>query len=156
MDAGLGEVMAKQNPKAKKRLFSGLGYREVQRANSERRSLLPKQQQAWLKAQGYRNVGWENVIALYQKINELDLAAEEEEESLEDLFIKADRIGNKYQSPEEIADFQRQLSTYAQAIAEEIDRQYPEEEGEFVDYSQAAPSAKRKTRSQPKTNRRRG
>mgnify|MGYP001800671159 CR=1 FL=1 len=117
--------------KSKKRLFSGMGYREVQRSNSGRRKKLPKKDQIWLKEQGYKNVGWD-------------------EDTLEELFLKADRIGNKYQTPAEIAKFNQKLSTEVNEIADEIDRQFPEPETEFVDYSQTATkrqsSTKRKRR----------
>ena len=95
-----------------------MGYREVQHSNSDRRSKLPKKDQALLKEQGYKNVGWDNVIALYQKINELLLQPDPNEDTLEELFLKADRVGNKYQTPEEIADFNRKLAAEANAIAE--------------------------------------
>ncbi|MBE9070929.1 hypothetical protein IQ260_30285, partial [Leptolyngbya cf. ectocarpi LEGE 11479] len=43
--------------KKKRLLFSGMGYREVQRSNSSRRKRLSKKEKAWLKEQGYKNVG---------------------------------------------------------------------------------------------------
>lgn len=140
--------MAKQ--KNKKRLFSGMSYREVQRSNSSRKSQLPKTEQRWLKENGYRNVGWDNIIKLYQKINDLLASSEADDPSLEELFLKADRIGNKYQTPEEIEAFNQALRTEVEAISDAIDKQFPDE-FEFVDYSQKArqtakskPSKKRK------------
>lgn len=121
--------------KAKKRLFSGMGYREVQRSNSNRRSKLPKKDQSWLKERGYKNVGWDNVIKLYQRINDLLLQPDANEDTLEELFLKVDRIGNKYQTPEEIKEFNQKLSAEVNEIANVIDQQFPETEGEFVDYS---------------------
>ncbi|MEL6229448.1 MAG: hypothetical protein AAFR24_06005 [Cyanobacteria bacterium J06627_3] len=121
--------------KSKKRLFSGMGYREVQRSNSNRRNQLPEKEQIWLKAQGYKNVSWDNVIKLYQKINALLLQPDSNEESLEELFLKADRIGNKYQTPAEIREFNQKLSVAVNDVADEIDRQFPETEMEIVDYS---------------------
>ena len=121
--------------KGKKRLFSGMGYREVQQSNSDRRRKLPKKDQIWLKEQGYKNVGWDHVIKLYQKINDLLLQPDPDEDTLEELFLKADRIGNKYQTPEEIAKFNQKLSISVNEVADEIDRQFPETEMEFVDYS---------------------
>jgi hypothetical protein len=126
------------NKKSNKRLFSGMGYREVQRSNANRRSKLPKPDQRWLKEQGYRNVGWDNVIQLYQKINDLLASPDEDESTLEDLFLRADQIGNKYQTAEEITAFNQALRTEAEAIADEVDKQFPDPEFEFVDYSQAA------------------
>ena len=122
--------------KNKKRFFSGMSYRDVQRSNSDRRSKLSKKDQKWLKEKGYRNVGWDNVIKLYQKINELLIQPTSEEDTLEELFLKADRIGNKYQTPEEIAAFNQQLSIEVNEISDEIDRQFPNSEMEFIDYSQ--------------------
>ncbi len=142
-------MATKKRKKSKKRLFSGMGYREVQRSNSDRRSKLPKKDQALLKEQGYKNVGWDNVIALYQKINELLLQPDPNEDTLEELFLKADRVGNKYQTPEEIADFNRKLAAEANEIAEIVDRQFPEPETEFIDYSQS------KTKAKPRSKRKR-
>ena len=129
--------------KSKKRLLSGMGYREVQRANSSRRNELSKAEQALLKKQGYKNVGWDNVIALYQRLNELSMAGGPVEDTLEELFLKADRIGNKYQTPEEILDFNRKLSAEVNEISNIVDRQFPESETEFVDYSRQPFKAKR-------------
>lgn len=126
--------MATAPSKGKKRHFDGMNYREVQRSNSSRRSRLPKKEQGWLKSQGYKNVGWDRVIALCQKLNEL-VGQPDEEDSLEALFLKAERIGNKYQTPAEIAEFNTQLSAEASAIAEIVDRQFPQSEPEIVDYS---------------------
>lgn len=128
--------------KTKKRLFSGMSYRDVQRSNSDRRGKLPQKDQKWLKEKGYRNVGWDNVIKLYQKINELLIQPTSEEDTLEELFLQADRIGNKYQTSEEIAAFNQQLLTEVNEISDEIDRQFPNSEMEFIDYSQ--PSRKSK------------
>lgn len=116
-----------------KRLFSGIDYRDAQRSNRDRRQLLSKESQAWLKKNGYRNVGWDNVIRLYQKIN--DLADNQTDDStLEELFLRADRIGEKYQSSEEIAQFNQQLSEEVHKIDSLLDKQFPEEEAEFVDF----------------------
>ena len=135
--------------KSKKRLFSGMGYRDVQRSNSSRRSQLPRKEQVGLKENGYKNVGWDNVIRLYQKINEILLQPDPNEETLEELFLQADRIGNKYQTPAEIKDFNQKLSVAVNDVADEIDRQFPETEMEFVDYSKTSKrqsSIKRKHR----------
>ncbi len=139
-------MTTKKRPKSKKRLFSGMGYREVQRSNSNRRSKLPKKDQVWLKTQRYKNVGWDNVIALYQKINELLLQPDSNEETLEELFLKADRIGTKYQTPEEIADFNCKLAVEVNEISDEVDRQFPEGEMELIDYSQPLTKAKSSSR----------
>ena len=137
--------------KTQKRLFCGMSYREVQRSNSDRRSKLPKQDQKWLKAEGYKNVGWDNIIALYQKINDVSLQPDANEETLEELFLKADRIGNKYQTPEEIAAFNQQLAVEVNEIADEIDRQFPDTEMEFIDYSKPERKPKRVAKDKDRT-----
>lgn len=55
--------------------------------------------------------------------------------SLEELFLEADRIGSKYQTPQEKADFNQQLSQEVAAIGELIDKQFPDTEMEVIDYS---------------------
>ena len=127
--------------KSKKRLFSGMGYRDVQRSNSTRRRQLPKAEQNWLKENGYRNVGWDNVIQLYQKINELLSVSDADDPTLEDLFLKAESIGNKYQTVEEREAFNEALRTEAEAIAQKIDQQFPDDEVEFIDFSNASPAS---------------
>ena len=131
--------------KHQSRTFSSMGYPEVQRSNSIRRSKLPKTHQIWLKENGYKNVGWDNVIRLYQKINELLAQPDADNElTLEELFLEADRIGQKYQTREEIEAFNQQLAGEVSAISDLIDQQFPETEVEVIDYSQT-------TRSQVKT-----
>ena len=51
--------------------YEGMSYRKVQRKNSRNRNLLTKENRKWLKNNGYKNIGWKNVIGLYQKIAEL-------------------------------------------------------------------------------------
>ena len=121
--------------KRKKRTFDGMGYREVQRSNSTRRSRLSKAQQKWLKANHYKNVGWDKVIALYQKINDLIANDTEDGDTLESLFLKAERIGSKYQTAEEQETFQKELSQVTEAVAETIDQQFPAAETEYIDFS---------------------
>lgn len=123
--------------KAKKhqRLFSGMGYREVQKSNASRRSKLPKAKQQELKKQGYKNVGWEHVINLYQAINAVEAELDLPEDSLEQLFIKADRIGNKYQTQEERSTFRQQLTTEVTKVANIIDKQFPETGMDSIDFS---------------------
>lgn len=122
--------------KSRKRNFNGMSYREVQRINSENRRKLKKAHQTWLKDNGYRNTGWDNIIKLYQKIEELRDKSRFEEMSLEELFLEADRIGNKYLAPEEIESFNQQLSKEVSAIGELIDQQFPDTKVEVIDYSQ--------------------
>ncbi|NJL88021.1 MAG: hypothetical protein HC886_21900 [Leptolyngbyaceae cyanobacterium SM1_1_3] len=120
------------------RKFNGRGYRQVQRSNSERRSQLPKADQTWLKQKGYKNVGWDSVVKLYQKIEQLLAHIADDEPTLEDLFLQADRIGKRYQSDEEIQAFDQQLAQEVNAISEIVDRQFPEEDSESVDYRRGA------------------
>ncbi|MBD1845034.1 hypothetical protein H6F89_16830 [Cyanobacteria bacterium FACHB-63] len=122
----------RSEPMSKSRTFEGRTYREVQRSNSNNRVKLQKDDRQWLKANGYRNVGWENVIQLYQKIQ---LLLEVEDSTLEDLFLEADRIGSKYQTAEEIAAFNQELSEVVNEISDEIDRQFPDTEMESIDFS---------------------
>ena len=138
--------------KQKRRLFSGMSYREVQRSNSNRRSKLPKKDQKWLKENGYKNVGWDNVVRLYQKINAILADPNSDEPTLEELFLKADQIGNKYQTPEEIEAFNQELRTEVSAISEEIDRQFADEECEFVDYSKQSNHSLRKRATRKRTH----
>ena len=121
------------------RKFSGMSYREVQRSNSIRRSKLPKIEQVLLKENSYKNVGWDNVICLYQKINELVAQPDgDDEPTLEDLFLKANRIGQKYQTLEEIEAFNQEMAAEVSEISDLIDQQFPETEVEVIDYSKTA------------------
>ncbi len=116
------------NKKSKKRKFKGMSYYEVQRANSEHRNKLHKEEQKWLKNNGYKNVGWDNVIKLYEFLKIID-------NSLEELFLEADRIGNKYLTNQEIEKFNHSLSKELNEIAEEFDKQFPDTEIEIIDFS---------------------
>jgi len=122
--------------KSKKRLFNGLGYHEVQRANSDRRKQLRKEEQEWLKENKFRNIGWDNVISLYNKIEEFLKQYRLEDSSLEELFLEADRIGNKYLTTEEIEDFNRKLAKEVSEIEEVTDKHFPDEEMEVIDFSE--------------------
>lgn len=120
---------------SKKRNFQGMSYGEVQRTNSQNRIKLDKKNQKWLKSNGYKNIGWQNVINLYQKLGELLDDSLFADMSLEELFLEADCIGNKYQTPQEKAEFNQQLSQEVAAISELIDQQFPDTEMEVIDYS---------------------
>jgi len=109
-----------------------MSYREVQGTNTLNRSKLSKEEQQRLKDHQYKNVGWSNVISLYQKIE--DLLDPLKDLTLEDLFIEADRIGNKYQSPQEIQEFNQQLAKEVNEVSEAIDRQFPDTEIEIIDF----------------------
>lgn len=131
------------SPKKQSRTFSGMSYREVQRSNSICRSKLPKNHQIWLKENGYKNVGWDNVIQLYQKINELlNQPDADDEPTLEELFLEADRIGKKYQTPEETEAFNQEMAAEVNAVSDLVDQQFPETEVEVIDYSQISRSSR--------------
>ncbi len=137
--------------KRQSRTFSGMSYREVQHSNSIRRTKLPKTEQIWLKANSYKNVGWDNVIRLYQKINELLAQLDADDQpTLEELFLQADRIGQKYQTREEIATFNQQMTAEVSVISDLIDQQFPETEVEVIDYSQTSHSQAKTRQSRKK------
>lgn len=129
---------------SQKRNFQGMSYNELQRTNSKNRSKLEQEAQKWLKTNSYRNVGWVNVINLYQKIEELRDKSPFEDMSLEELFLEADRLGDKYQTPEEKAAFNQQLAKEVAEIGELIDKQFPDTEIEVVDYGQNSTKAANK------------
>jgi hypothetical protein len=120
----------------KKRLFKSMSYREVQLANSQCRIELSKHDQEWLKKSGFKNVGWEQVIALYQEIEKLKIEnAHLDNLSLGELFLEADRIGNKYLTKEEISENNRKLAEANNYINEQIDQYFPDIEDEIIDFS---------------------
>ncbi|HEY9833974.1 MAG TPA: hypothetical protein V6D26_25710 [Stenomitos sp.] len=123
------------NKNSKKINFNGMSYREIQSINSEKRNNLKKEDQKWLKAQGYINVGWDNIISLYHKIEECLDKYPLKDLTLEELFLEADRIGNKYLTSQEIQEFNHKLSKEVNDIAEEIDKQFPNTEIEVIDFS---------------------
>ncbi|MEH2224826.1 hypothetical protein [Nostoc sp.] len=122
--------------KGKKMNFRGMSYRAVQLANSKNRSKLHKKNQIWLKENFYKNIGWDNVVTLYQKIEEFRDNYQLEKLTVEELFIEADRIGNRYLTNQEINEYNQRLSKEVNEVAEEIDKQFPETEMEFIDFSQ--------------------
>ncbi len=134
--------------KSQKRDFNGMSYGEVQRANSENRSKLKKEDQKWLKDNGHKNVGWNNVITLYRKVEELLDKSRFEDMSLEELFLEADRIGNKYLTSEEIKEFNQQLSKEVAELGELVDKQFPDTEIEVIDFSQKTAQKPQKKRNQ--------
>ncbi|WP_445633131.1 EF-hand domain-containing protein [Nostoc sp. DSM 114161] len=121
-----------------KKFFQGMNYRELQRTNSKNRTQLHQKDKVWLKENLYKNVGWINVINLYQKIEDFLLKYPLAELTLEELFLEADRIGNKYLTSQEIQHFHQNLSREVNEIAEEIDKQFPDTEVEFIDFSKNA------------------
>ncbi|MBD2515993.1 hypothetical protein H6G93_13400 [Nostoc sp. FACHB-973] len=111
-----------------------MSYRDVQRANSKNRTQLHQDDQAWLKENCYKNIGWTNVINLYHKIEDFLNKYSLDDLTVEELFLEADRIGNKYLTSEEIQSFNQNLSREVNDIAEEIDKQFPDTEIEFIDF----------------------
>jgi hypothetical protein len=124
--------------------YQNLSYRQLQAHNKQTRSQLNREDQQFLKTNGFKNVGWTCAIELYEKIADYLIQYRLADESLEELFLEADRIGNKYQSPEEIAAFQAALAIEVEAIADLVDEQFPDDQPEVIDYG--SPTARRPTR----------
>lgn len=121
--------------KTQAKTFQGMKYRQVQRKNSRNRQQLTKENQTWLKKHNYRNVGWKNVIRLFQKLQELQQQEAIKSLSLEELFLEADRIGNKYLNSKEINQRHLRIARELDEIADIIDSQYPDRKLEVIDYS---------------------
>jgi hypothetical protein len=122
--------------KSRKKLFQSMSYREVQLANSKNRNELSKADQQWLKNSGYKNVGWDKVIILYKKIQELLRERDNLNDlSLGDLFLEADRIGNKYLTNEEVTENNQKLAKANSMINDQIDKSFPDQEDEIIDFS---------------------
>ncbi|MEM7593977.1 MAG: hypothetical protein AAF383_21135 [Cyanobacteria bacterium P01_A01_bin.83] len=121
--------------KSSARTFRGMNYRKVQRKNSRDRQQLTKENQTWLKHHNHRNIGWVNIIELYEKIRELQEQEKVKNLSLEELFIEADRIGNKYLKSKEINQRHQRIARELDEIANIIDSQYPDQIVEIIDYS---------------------
>jgi hypothetical protein len=145
---------------AKLNRSDGLNYRDLQKANGQRRDRLAKTDRAELKRLGFRNVGWDNVIRLSQRLDELLGLAPDPNlpdpnlpdpdlPSLESLFLEADRIGNAYQSVEEIAAFNQALAEASSAVDEAIDRQFPDNDVEIVHF-QSSPVRGRSAKRNPR------
>ena len=128
------QINQKNKPKSIPRTHKKFTYSKLQAFNKQSRSQLRPDDRQWLKVNGYKNVGWDCAIALYEKIIDYKAKYDLEEESLEDLFLEADRIGNKYQTPEEIAAFQAALAIEVNAIADLVDQQLPDTTTEIIDY----------------------
>ena len=110
-------------------------YRQVQRKNSGNKNLLLKEQQKWLKQNGYSNLGWDNVINLFEKIKELQQQENLKSLSLEELFIEADRIGNKYLDNKEVVQRNLAIAKELDQIANLFDEQFPDNTVEVIDYA---------------------
>lgn len=136
------------NKKSKAREFSGMSYHEVQRINSNNRTQLYKEDKKWLKDNDYYNVGWNNVIKLFQKLEELLDKERLKDLTLEELFLETDRIGNKYLSNQEIEEFNQKLSKKVNEVAEEIEKQFSDVECEVIDFSGEPNNKPRKKHNQ--------
>ncbi len=123
------------NQQNKTKKFKGMGYRQVQRLNSNNRNKLEQKEQKLLKIQGFKNIGWNFVIALYNKLEQLLDRHKFDNFTLEELFLEADRIGNKYQTDGEIAQFNHQLAQEANEIAQQIEQQFPDTDPDIIDFS---------------------
>jgi len=121
--------------KSKSRTFARMNYRQIQRKNSRDRLQLTKENQKWLKANSYKNLGWPNVISLFKKIKELKDKENIKKLSLEQLFIEADFVGNKYLSDQEVNSRNLRIAQELNDIAEIIDAQFPDTTREIIDYS---------------------
>ncbi|OKH18442.1 hypothetical protein [[Limnothrix rosea] IAM M-220] len=119
----------------KKKLYQNKSYRDLQVENKINRNALSKKQQHQLKTEGYRNIGWAKVIQLYEKLKQINLLKSVEDVTLEELFIDADRIGNKYQTKKEIQDFQERLNQVNQEIADSVDKLFPDDDVEIFDFT---------------------
>lgn len=135
----------------KKSTHEGFGYRELQRENSRLRQQLSNENREILKVDGFRNVGWPNVIALFDKISNMLEIEKLVALDLDSLFLEADQIGNKYQSTEEIREFHAAMAFEAEAISEIIDRVFPDNEPEAIDFSAAKHQKQWKSSPQRKT-----
>ncbi len=113
-----------------------MSYCEVQFANSKSRDKLSKADRQWLKISGCKNVGWDQVIILYQKIEELIQERDSLNDlSLGDLFLEADCIGNKYFTEKEIIANNQILTEANNVINNQIDKFFPDTENEIIDFS---------------------
>ncbi|MEH1897459.1 MAG: hypothetical protein V7K94_19555 [Nostoc sp.] len=134
--------------KSKKIIFNGMSYRDTQHVNSKNRNKLKQEDIRWLKTEDYKNVGWNNVIILYHKIKDFLEKYEFDDLTLEELFLESDRIGNKYLTTQEIQETNHKLSKEVNEIAEEIDKQFPDTEIEFIDFSNKTKKTYRKQNNQ--------
>jgi hypothetical protein len=72
---------------------------------------------------------------LFSRIEEFFNKHQVAELTLEELFLEADRIGNKYLTTQEISEFNQKFAIEVNEIAEKIDQQFPDTEVEFIDFS---------------------
>ncbi|KYC44241.1 hypothetical protein WA1_02900 [Scytonema hofmannii PCC 7110] len=68
--------------------------------------------------------------------------------TLEELFLEADRIGNKYLTRNDIEEFNQQFSKEVAEIGDLIEQQFPDTEIEVIDYSNTITKKSRQKRNQ--------
>ena len=143
------DLPSSPNPtRSSPRTYQQLSYRELQAHNKQTRSQLRREDQQALKINGFKNVGWTAAIELYEKIADYLTQYKLAEDSLDELFLEADRIGNQYQSSEEIAAFQAALAAEVEAIENLVDEQFPDNQPEVIDYG--TPKTRRPPGKKPK------
>ncbi|MFA9202033.1 MAG: hypothetical protein ACEQSC_00580, partial [Candidatus Nanopelagicaceae bacterium] len=120
---------------ANRKEFQGLDYRQLQRVNSTQKQQLREEELMILKNEGHKNIGWESVIRLQKRIQELLTSVYRKGWGLDQLFLEADRIGRKYQSSTEIAVYEEQLTILSMEIDDVIDEQFPDTEVEIISFS---------------------
>ncbi|NJN86611.1 MAG: hypothetical protein HC881_10245 [Leptolyngbyaceae cyanobacterium SL_7_1] len=91
-------------------------------------------------------------MSLYQKIGEFVDSYQFKDLSLEELFLEADRIGNKYLTDEEREAFNQEFNQEVSEISTQIDRQFPDTEMEVVDFGNK-PDRKSRSNSHQKSYR---
>lgn len=119
----------------KKQKFQGMGYREVQASNSENWKKLDRQQQKALKEEGHRNIGWLFVTRLYLGIEDLNQDLHTDDTTLEELFLNASWIGDKYQTNEDKLAFRKALDQAIEETQILIDEHFPGGDIQMIDYS---------------------
>ncbi|QKQ77955.1 hypothetical protein FBB35_27075 [Nostoc sp. TCL240-02] len=87
-------------------------------------------------------------MSLYHKIKDFLDKYQFDDLTLEELFLEADRIGNKYFTVQEIQETNHRLAKEVNEIAEEIDKQFPDTEIEFIDFSNKPKKTYRKQNNQ--------
>lgn len=117
-----------------KNSYAGLTYRELQKDNSIMRQQLKSADRLWLKSNNFRNVGWTNVVALFEKLKQLIIVDKLAKNSIEELFSEIDRIGSKYQESAEVHAFETAMAQEAESISAIIDRQFPDLEPVAIDF----------------------
>jgi hypothetical protein len=126
---------SKGQPSKGKRTYRDLDYPALQAQNSQQRAQLSLEQRRHLQQQGYKNVGWEKVIALAERLEQLRMPGEFADWSLDELFLEAERVGDRYQTPDEIARHRDQMAVETAAIEALIEQQFPDPDPEVIDFA---------------------